>query len=194
MRITDPTANAISTLTPAALIVESTDPGTSGPRINMYHNSVSPANNDGIGGRNFWANNSSATAVRYSGDFGQALTVTAGAEDGSYGWYTYVAGAIATRMQLRAGLYMNGATGGDKGANTINASSLYANGNIVADTDGLVRCRVFTVATLPTVVSGGRAFVSDALTTVALGIGTVVVAGGANVVPVWSDGTNWRYG
>lgn len=191
IRITDPSQNALNDLTPAALIVESTHPDNRGPRLNTYHNSASPADNDSIASINFWANNSSATAVRYSGTFGQALTVTAGAEAGAVGWYTYAAGSIATRMQLRAGLYMNGATGGDQGANTINASSYYANGNIIADTNALIRCRVYTVATLPTGIAGARAFVSDANATT---FASVVAGGGANGVPVYSDGTNWRIG
>jgi hypothetical protein len=40
----------------------------------------------------------------------------------------------------------------------------------------------------------GRCFVTDALTTLTLGIGTTASGGGANKVPVYSDGTNWLYG
>ena len=44
----------------------------------------------------------------------------------------------------------------------------------------------------PTVLGAGvRAFVSDALS---ITFNSVVVGGGANVVPVYSDGTNWRIG
>ena len=42
--------------------------------------------------------------------------------------------------------------------------------------------------------AGSRAFVTDANTTLALGIGTTVVGGGSNKVPVYSDGTNWIIG
>jgi hypothetical protein len=38
---------------------------------------------------------------------------------------------------------------------------------------------------------GARAFVSDANATT---FGTVAAGGGANAVPVYSDGTNWRIG
>lgn len=53
-----------------------------------------------------------------------------------------------------------------------------------------------TVAGLPvaSTVPGGMRYVTDASTTAALGIGTTVVGGGANIVKVWSDGTNWVYG
>jgi hypothetical protein len=42
--------------------------------------------------------------------------------------------------------------------------------------------------------AGSRATVSDATQTLTLGIGTVVVGGGANMVPVFSNGTNWLIG
>lgn len=51
-----------------------------------------------------------------------------------------------------------------------------------------------TVATLPTAATAGngaRAFVTDANATT---FASVVAAGGANHVPVYSDGTNWRIG
>jgi hypothetical protein len=50
-----------------------------------------------------------------------------------------------------------------------------------------------TVSTLlpATNLMGSRAFVSDATATT---FGSVVVGGGSNPVPVYSDGTNWRIG
>jgi hypothetical protein len=51
-----------------------------------------------------------------------------------------------------------------------------------------------TVAALPaagTIGAGGRAFVSDATATT---FASVVAGGGANAVPVYSDGTSWRIG
>ncbi len=51
------------------------------------------------------------------------------------------------------------------------------------------------VASLPiTAVAGARAAVSDATQTLTAGIGTIVAGGGANVVPTFFDGTNWRIG
>lgn len=54
-----------------------------------------------------------------------------------------------------------------------------------------------TVAGLPaaaTAGSGARAMVTDATQTLTAGIGAVVAGTGANIVPVVSDGTNWRIG
>jgi hypothetical protein len=53
---------------------------------------------------------------------------------------------------------------------------------------------VYTVATLPSAATAGvgaRSFVSDATLAV---FASTVVGGGANKVPVYSDGTNWKIG
>lgn len=53
---------------------------------------------------------------------------------------------------------------------------------------------VYKVATLPkasTAGAGTTTFVSDATVTT---FATIVVGGGTNTVPVYSDGTNWRVG
>ena len=53
---------------------------------------------------------------------------------------------------------------------------------------------IFTVSTLPsatTTSAGVRSFVSDAAATT---FASVVAGGGANTVPVYCDGTNWRIG
>ena len=55
----------------------------------------------------------------------------------------------------------------------------------------------YIVANLPaaaTAGAGATAFVTDASTTLILGLGGAVAGGGANKVPVYSDGTNWLYG
>ena len=53
-----------------------------------------------------------------------------------------------------------------------------------------------TVAQLPPVAgnAGMRMAVSDSNAALTAGIGAVVAAGGANIVPVFCDGTNWRIG
>lgn len=66
--------------------------------------------------------------------------------------------------------------------------------NPVIDANRVFRMRSFTVGTLPAGVQGGRCYVTDANATLTAGIGTVVAAGGANVVPVFYDGANWRIG
>lgn len=51
-----------------------------------------------------------------------------------------------------------------------------------------------TVASLSGTTKGARSFVTDANATMTAGIGAVVVGGGANNVPVYYDGANWRIG
>lgn len=51
----------------------------------------------------------------------------------------------------------------------------------------------YTVATLPAGANYMRAFVSDSNATLTAGIGAVVAGGGANIVPVYYDGS-WRIG
>lgn len=63
---------------------------------------------------------------------------------------------------------------------------------IVGNTHGVLRLPVKTVATLPAATTAGRrCFVSDATATT---FHSIVAGGGANFVPVFSDGTNWRIG
>lgn len=53
------------------------------------------------------------------------------------------------------------------------------------------------VSSLPTAATAGagaRASVNNATQTLTAGIGAVVAGGGANTVPVFCDGTNWRIG
>lgn len=90
-------------------------------------------------------------------------------------------------FELTGGLDANGVAGGDMGDGTVNAVAYYANGVPVAGA-------VTIVSSLPSVAVGARAFVSDS-TVVATGhFGSVVVGGGVNAVPVWSDGSDWYIG
>ena len=52
----------------------------------------------------------------------------------------------------------------------------------------------YTVATLPVGSQGARAYVTDSSVAMASNYGAVVAGGGANVAPVFYDGTNWRIG
>lgn len=65
---------------------------------------------------------------------------------------------------------------------------------IVLDVNGPIGAKVYTVATLPsaTVRSGQLAFVSDATLTAITGLGLAPTGGGANFVPVYSDGAGWK--
>lgn len=67
-------------------------------------------------------------------------------------------------------------------------------GQLDTEVDTIPATTALTVATLPsaaTVGIGARAFVTDANATT---FASTVVGGGANKVPVYSDGTNWKIG
>ena len=49
-------------------------------------------------------------------------------------------------------------------------------------------------ADLGNAVSGARAFVNDGNLVASGNFGSQVSGGGANIVPVWSDGTHWYVG
>jgi len=59
------------------------------------------------------------------------------------------------------------------------------------DVAGTIKTLGYTVATLPTGVVGARAYVTNALAPV---FGATVVTGGAVVIPVFYNGTNWIVG
>lgn len=59
---------------------------------------------------------------------------------------------------------------------------------------GTAQLTPYTVSTLPTcgaTLKGGMAYVTDATQAITAGIGATVAGGGANIVPVFCDGTNW---
>lgn len=67
-------------------------------------------------------------------------------------------------------------------------------GQLKTDDSIIPPTTLYAVASLPSAVTSGagsRGFVSDALAPV---FGSAVVTGGARVVPVYSDGTNWIVG
>ena len=67
-------------------------------------------------------------------------------------------------------------------------------GQLSAATQSFISTTVYTVATLPSAATSGvgaRSFVSDANATT---FASIVAGSGANKVPVYSDGTNWRIG
>jgi hypothetical protein len=70
------------------------------------------------------------------------------------------------------------------GPNAVFSNSILASGTVTKGN--------YTFATLPTPASGMTCFVSDASVVHAGNSGTIVAGGGANFVPVYYDGTNWR--
>lgn len=101
--------------------------------------------------------------------------------------------ATALTADQDGGVFIGATT--SAGVGTLNAGTgLYVNANVAVDANGLLRGPGFTVGGLPAAagVAGARTRVTDSNAAITAGIGAVVAGGGANVVPVFSDGVNWR--
>lgn len=96
------------------------------------------------------------------------------------------AGIITFLMGTASTSSTTGAVVNDGGLG--NAGAIYGGAEIATGTT--------TVASLPSVTGrkGARHFVTDATAAMTAGIGAIVAGGGANNVPVYCDGTNWRIG
>lgn len=115
------------------ITLTATDNGaTPTPQFTLVRLSSSPAANDTIGFIDFVGQDSAANQQAYAFVTGYILDPTSGSEDGAVSLDTVVAGAgPAARLTVAQGLYMTGATGGDKGVGTINAAAVYINGALL---------------------------------------------------------------
>ena len=95
---------------------------------------------------------------------------------------------IETGNSVRATFDVNGNVGI---GNTAPVNTLSVGGN--AYISGAVKTTPTALANL-TAVAGARAFINNANLVAASNFGTLVGSGGSNVVPVWSDGSNWYIG
>lgn len=131
--IVSPNITGATTITTTAagniLTLTSTDAGaTAGPAVELFRDSASPAASDIGGYVYFTGRNSAATKKILAEVIVQSQDVTAGSEDAIVILRNIIAGAINTAVTLGAGVYLGSATGGDKGAGTLNATALYQNG------------------------------------------------------------------
>lgn len=119
----------------------STDAGATTEFSTKYWNSASPAANDEATLERFTIRNATPADKIAFELVARLLDVTAGSEDAELRWKTAVAGTLAERLRLGAGLYTPGATGGDKGTDTINATTLYV-GGVAIDASSVVHAAV----------------------------------------------------
>jgi hypothetical protein len=96
-------------------------------------------------------------------------------------------GVIPGSLYLRAGRNYNDNVDGDVFVGPYGKQSTFK-------PDGTTVSTVLTVATLPAPVAGGRAFINDSSLPAAGNFGEIAITGGSLVVPVWSDGLDWRIG
>ena len=109
--------------------IQSTDAGAAeGPVLTLDRDSASPTGSDLLGVVQYLGNDSGGGDQEYAATLAKIIDPTAASEDGEYIVRTVKAGTIANRLHVGAGAYMSGATGGDQGADSINAKAYYKDG------------------------------------------------------------------
>lgn len=106
--------------------LENTDAGASqAPAFALYRNSASPAVDDLLGVLKFDGKDDGGTRLTYASLTTKILDPVNTSEDAELRLRTVVASTQADRVRIAQGLYTPNATGGDKGADSINASAVY---------------------------------------------------------------------
>lgn len=118
----------------AVMRLTSTEGGSgSGPNLELYRPSASPAAADDLAKVMFQGKDSGGNDTEYAQIAARIDDPTDGSEDGRLQLQTVVAGSNGVRLQIGAGLFHALATGGDKGANTINFGAVYDDNVPVSD-------------------------------------------------------------
>ncbi|MER9018905.1 hypothetical protein [Mesorhizobium sp. M0898] len=76
----------------------------------------------------FKGTDSASNVTTYAGLAKTVIDNTDASEDGELSVKTMVAGTYANRLNIAQGVWTPGATGGDKGVNTLNVTAVYVNG------------------------------------------------------------------
>lgn len=153
-----------------------------GPLVTLGRPSASPAASDGIGGVLFQGNNSTPLSFNYGVFYGVITDPTAGSEDFAYAFQTAVAGTLATRVNIGAGIYSQGVAGGDKGAGSINVATAYLS-NVQINATTATTAIGTSGATIP-LLNGNNAYSGTSSFT---GVATFSGGAGSPAVFQWSD-------
>lgn len=114
--------------------IESTSAGTDGVRLALYGNSASPTDADICARLDFRGNTddgaggTTSTNVLYGYQQMQLDDTTDTSKDSHFEIWTTQSNTLGERLGVGAGVYTTNATGGDQGADTINASTVYQDG------------------------------------------------------------------
>lgn len=125
-------ANGFYALNESPKRVLSDDGATVGPTYTLDRYSASPAASDVIGGVKFDGRDSGAGTDTYAQIQAEIVDPTATSEDGLVAIQTKVAGTLASRLKVAQGVYTSGATGTDKGTDTINTNAYYDKGSLAS--------------------------------------------------------------
>ena len=116
-------------LTGTSAVITSTNDGATGALIVTQHISASPAALDGILGILAQGKDSAGNTETYATQTAVIFDPTSTSEDGYWTWDTVIAGTLANRMSLGAGLIVGTPSGGgDPGTGKINAVEVQENG------------------------------------------------------------------
>jgi len=140
------------------------------------------AGNLEVGGNDF------SSVVAQSNAAGLSLNATGTSWGGNTFWPGEPSGAHTVLLSDTEDFFLVSEVGG---------LALHVNQDNLAAFFGPVKPLVAAVVNLPSPIESGmgaRAFVSDSLVDLSVGIGSIVVGGGSKRVPVYSDGLNWLIG
>jgi hypothetical protein len=158
------------------------DDEVEGGDINIYAGDGSDGNtnNAGSGGDIRIEAGDAGNSVSGSQGEGGFITIQAG--------YTTTSGLPGGDISLYAGNSVDGIYGDVIIAGTFQW--------VFSTRDALLKFPAVTLATLPNAVGvpGARAMIADSTSPASGNFGVIVVGGGANIIPVFSDGTNWVIG
>lgn len=104
-------------------LTDANDGAGQGPLVKLFRDSSTPVVSDVLARIDFSGNNVGLADKVYASVFTTILDPSTGLEDGRLAFKTVVAGTIADRMRLDAGLAIGAPTGGDQGAGTLNVDT-----------------------------------------------------------------------
>ena len=110
-----------------------TSDGNLGPQTTSMHESASPAAFDVIYSHLMQGRDDGGNLTTYAQWNARISDPTDGSEDGIIDLRTVVAGTLAIRAAIGAGLTVGAPTGGDKGAGTVNATAVYDDNVLLTD-------------------------------------------------------------
>jgi hypothetical protein len=126
------TVSAAIDFTGGVSLTETTDDATEGPTLTLHRDRATVTDSDAIGTILFAGEDDGSNQTTYAKIRGEILDQTDTTEDGSFEIWTMQAGTLTRAGYFNTGMVMEGATGGDQGAGTINATALYVNGVAVS--------------------------------------------------------------
>ena len=112
--------------TPLRLI--NTDAGATAAIVEYFRDSASPAISDILFEESFFGRSSTGVKRQYAGINCVITDPVNTTEDANLRLRTQVAGTLGDRFHIGAGAWTQGATGGDRGANTLNSGNYFLNG------------------------------------------------------------------